>query len=337
LKERSRRPHHHPKQTPQKVVDVVLAARRAHPSWGPRKLKAWLQRREPKLELPASSTMGEILKRAGLVQPRRRKKTVSTQPWPLTESTSPNGVWCADFKGHFRLGSGRRCYPLTLTDNYSRYLLACQGLPAETISLSREVFERVFQEYGLPEVIRSDNGRPFASRAPGGLSRLLAWWVKLGIRPERIAPGKPEQNGRHERMHKTLKAETARPPRANATIQQRAFDQFRWEFNRERPHEALDDDVPAMHYQDSPRPYPYRLPEPDYPGHFEVRRIPPSGMLKWRGRQLYATEVLGKELVGLEEVADGAWLIHFYALTIGVLDERRQQIRPFPGHKPRPS
>ena len=252
----SRAPHRHPNETGQAVAESLIAARQSHPTWGPKKLVAWLKAGEPWVPWPAPSTAGDLLGRAGLV--RRRKGRRRTAPWsqPFVQAEQPNDLWCIDFKGWFRTGDGLRVDPLTVEDASSRYLLACHGLRQPRGSEVHPVLERTFREYGLPRAIRTDNGPPFASVGLGGLSSLAVWWVKLGILPERIEPGHPEQNGRLERLHRTLKAETARPPQPNWLKQQRAFQAFRSNYNQERPHEALGQQPPAERYRPSPRSYP---------------------------------------------------------------------------------
>jgi transposase InsO family protein len=299
------------------MAQVLVQARREHPTWGPKKLLALLERQQPGRKLPAASTVGEVLKREGLVQPRRRRpKQPGARPG-LTQEVGPNDVWCADFKGHFCLGDGQRCHPLTVTDNASRMLLLCQGLERPSEEGCRKYFERLFREYGLPGVLRTDNGTPFSSNALCGLSRLSIWWVRLGIRPERIEPGKPQQNGRHERMHRTLKQETAWPPKASMRAQQRAFDAFRSEYNQVRPHEALAMRTPASLYAPSPRPFPSKLPELVYPSGYEVRRVTNRGTLKLLGRAIFISECLVGEALGLEPVDDGRWALHFGSLLLG--------------------
>jgi len=330
LHERSRRPHTMPRAVPAAVREQLLAVRRAHVAWGPRKVLRYLVRRRPAHQWPAISTVGDLFRRHGLVARRRRRRSTPRALGGLTVPTVPNAVWGADFKGHFRLGNGARCHPLTVSDLHSRFLLRCQALTAEREELVRPVFEATFRRYGLPLCIRTDNGAPFAARAPGGLSRLSAWWLKLGIWPERITPGCPQQNGCHERMHRTLKAATARPPCGSFGAQQRAFAHFQREYNYERPHEALGDRPPAACYADSPRPYPSRIEEPAYPAHFEVRRVRHNGEIKWRGHFVFLTEVLTGEPIGLEEVADGAWVVYFAALPLGVLDDATHQLHLFP-------
>src|SRR5688572_7756551 len=238
LAERSRRPKTNPRQVDAAMEDGIVRLKKQYPYWGPRKLKAWLEQRRPEYLFPAASTIGEVLKRNGLVRKRRKRQKTPPHTSPFAACGRPNDTWCVDFKGNFRVGDGSRCFPLTIMDAHSRFLLRCEGLEAANYKAVRPVFESAFEEFGLPEVIRSDNGSPFATKGAGGLSELSAWWVRLGIRPERIEPGKPQQNGRHERMHLTLKKETALPPRASMLAQQRRFDAFRREYNDERPHEA---------------------------------------------------------------------------------------------------
>jgi hypothetical protein len=244
----------------------------------------------------------------------------------LVAATHPNAVWCADYKGWFRTQDGQRCDPLTITDGFSRFLLMCRAVEVPNHFHTRRQFEYAFREYGLPGAIRTDNGSPFASTALGGLSLLSVWWVKLGIRIEHIEPGKPEQNGRHERMHGTLKIATAYPPRQNARAQQRTFDAFRSEFNFERPHEALGNETPAEHYQHSTREYPKELPAVDYPGHFEVRSVHTDGRIKWRGSMVYVSEVLIGERIGLERVSETQLKLYFGPVTLGALDETSMSI-----------
>ncbi|HEV8582502.1 MAG TPA: IS481 family transposase [Thermoanaerobaculia bacterium] len=329
LKDRSRAPKYSPRQTKPEVAVRLLELRRQHPTWGPRKLLAWLEKHEPGQGWPGASTVGGVLKRAGLAGACRRRAARARAEIPAarTEPRSPNEVWTSDFKGEFRTGDGRLCYPLTVVDGFSRFVLAIQGLPSVATAGAWPVFEQAFREYGLPQVIRTDNGNPFArSSALAGLSRLSVRWIKLGIVLERIEPGHPEQNGRHERMHRTLKAETARPPAANARIQQELFDRFRQEYNEQRPHEALGQRPPSELYQPSRRRYPDRLPPPEYPGHFEVRSVARGGEIKWRGEFLFLSAALSGERVGLEEYEDGLWAVYFGTLQLGRFDERERKI-----------
>ena len=327
LKDRSRAPKSCPHRTEDRVVKALVEARWKHPRWGPRKLLVWLGKRHQKWEWPAPSTAGDILKRHGLVEPRRRRRKRQHPGRPKLEVNSPNDLWSCDFKGEFRMGDRRYCYPLTVADRCSRYLLGCDGQLSTAHVGVRPIFERLFREKGLPKAMLNDNGTPFSSTALAGLSRLSVWWIKLGIQPLRIEPGHPEQNGGHERMHRDLKAETTRPPAAELAAQQRRFDTFRKEFNEERPHEALGQRTPAELYEPSPRSYPQRLPEMDYPGHYEVRRVRSDGRIKWQGQFLYISEALIGERVGLEEVDDGIWSLHFASVPLARFDERDRRLK----------
>lgn len=328
LKDRSRAPKSCLGRTSEEVCDKLLDLRRSHPTWGPRKLLAWLGKREPEVSWPAASTAGGILKRHGLVESRGRAR----KPWPslrrgVLEAEAPNDVWTGDFKGQFRTGDGRLCYPLTVADAHSRFLLGVQGLDTVSEAQSWPVFERLFREYGLPQAIRTDNGSPFAAmRAVARLSRLSVRWIKLGIALDRIDPGHPEQNGSHERMHRTLKRETTRPPAASRSTQQERFDRFRGIYNEQRPHEALGQRPPAELYRPSVRPYPAKMPEPDYPGHFEVRSVRGTGMIKWQGEFLFVSEALIGERVGLEETGDGVWTVCFGSVALARFDERERKL-----------
>lgn len=326
LENRSRAPHRHSHATPDHIVEAIIALRRRHPRWGPRKLAVVLQRRSPRMALPATSTMGEILKRSGLVRPRRRVRRSSPYGEPLRQYDAPNAVWCADFKGCFLVG-GERCHPLTISDGYSRYLLRCHALRRPLTWCVRRVFKSAFREFGMPRAIRTDNGPPFSSLAPGGLSRLAVWWLRLGIRPERIRPGRPDQNGRHERMHSTLKAETAKPPRSSFSAQQRAFDRFLIEYNEERPHEALGQQVPAYFYRRSPRRFPAHLTHLEYPAHFETRLAYRNGVISFGETQWYVSGCVAGQRVGLEPVEGGAYRVHFGCVPLGLLDPRRYEER----------
>lgn len=322
LGERSRRPIGCPHATPPALVDALIAVRHRHPHWGPRKLLAVLRRRDPEAPWPARSTAADLLRRAGLIEPRVRRRRPGHPGRPRTLMTAPNEIWTADFKGQFRTGDGVYCYPLTVADGYSRYLLGCQALAGPTHALTQSVFERLFRDYGLPELIRTDNGVPFATCALGRLSALSVWWIRLGVFPELIEPASPQQNGRHERMHRTLKRETARPPAGSARAQQRRFNTFRVEFNQERPHEALGDATPASHYRPSRRSWPSRLPPLDYPAHYEVRLVSRNGGIRWHAQWVNVSHVLAEQHVGLEEVDDGEWDLYFGPLKLGRFHER---------------
>lgn len=335
LQDRSRAPHQHPHAVAEALVTAILAQRARYPRWGPRKLRARLLMQQPSRPWPATSTIGAILHRHGLTVPRRRVRRCPPGTQPFLACGAPNAVWAADFKGWFRTGDGARCDPLTLSDGYSRYLLRCQALTRPDETHAQPLFEAAFREYGLPDAMRSDNGPPFASRAAGGLSRLAVWWIKLGIRPERITPGHPEENGRHERLHLTLKTETARPPQPTLRAQQRAFDRFRWEYNEERPHEALGQRPPATVYTPSARPYPARVREPEYPVDALVRRVRHNGEIKWQGRSIFVSQCLAGEPVGLEEVTEARWLVRFGPVELGWLDGRTDRLH-LPRERPRP-
>jgi putative transposase len=326
LLDQSRAPHQHPQGVEAAVVALIVGARRRHPRWGPRKLLALLRRQQPAIAWPVASTVGDILRRHHLVHPRRRHRRSVPYGKRLSDYLAPNGIWCADFKGHFAVG-GRRCHPLTIMDGFSRYLLRCEGLRRPLSKPVQDVFASAFEEFGLPDAIRTDNGAPFSTLAAGGLSRLAVWWIRLGIRPERILPGRPDQNGRHERMHATLKAETARPPRTSFPAQQRCFDRFQSEYNHERPHEALHNQTPASQYVASSRPYPRRLPELEYPDHFQLERVYPNGVISLQQAQWYLSLCLANEVVGLEAVADDRWVVHFGSVVVGVIDAQRARDR----------
>ena len=323
LGDRSRACATHANATPEAVAGLLVALRKQHPTWGPRKLCAWLALHRPRVPRPAPSTVGTLLRRAGLVRRRRARHAPPPYAAPFASCTAPNAVWCADFKGGFLLGNGRRCHPLTLSDGYSRYLLRCEGLSRTDESVVRPIFDAAFAEFGRPHAIRTDNGPPFATVAAGGLSRLAIWWLKLGIRPERIAPGQPQQNGRHERLHRTLKAEATTPPARTLADQQRGFDRFRCVYNEERPHEALGDRPPAHVYAPSARPYPIRLREPTYPTTFQLRRVRRDGLVNWNRRAFYLAETLADETVGFEEIDNDTWRVYFADVPLGLLEDGR--------------
>ena len=256
----------------------------------------------------------------------RKRRQIGHPGKPQSQILAPNDLWCADYKGQFKTGNGLYCYPLTVTDGYSRFLLGCQGLNSTAGDLAKPVFTQLFREFGLPKRIRTDNGVPFATHSLARLSSLSAWWIRLGILPELIEPGKPQQNGRHERMHRTLKAETTRPAAANLGAQQRKFIRFREEFNQERPHEALDQQTPASCYSASPRQMPRKLPPLEYPDRFEVRYVSDNGGIRWNNAWINVSTVCIGEYVGLEEIDNGLWNVYFGPLRLGRLDERRMRI-----------
>jgi putative transposase len=326
LEERSRRPRTSPRHTPDHVVAAILDARRRHPSWGAKKLVSLLSTRHPRWPWPARSTICDILSRHHLVPKRRQRRAIGHPGKPTSHIAAPNEVWSADFKGHFKTGDGRYCYPLTIADGYSRFLLGCEALSSTRVQEAKPVFMRVFKEFGLPQRIRTDNGVPFATNTLGRLSQLSAWWVRLGILPEFIEPGKPHQNGRHERMHRTLKAETTRPPGATLRAQQQQFNHFRDEFNHERPHEALDMHTPAAYYAPSPRKMPHKLPPLEYPDRFEVRYVSANGGIRWNHQWVNVSHTCVGDYVGLEEIDDGVWNVYFGPLKLGRFLERHMRI-----------
>lgn len=325
LEDVTRRPKSSPTATPLPVVEQLLALRRSHPNWGAKKLLTVLERRGV-TGLPGRSTCCDLLKRHGLVVSPRRRKYPGHPGRPTSLITAPNQLWSADFKGQFKTGDGRYCYPLTVADGHSRFLLACQGLQSTALTGVKPVFFSLFREYGLPSTIRTDNGVPFATTALGRLSTLSVWWIRLGITPQLIQPGHPEQNGSHERMHRTLKRETARPPRGSLSAQQVRFNAFRTEFNHHRPHEALNQDTPAAHYTPSVRELPRTLPEIEYPTHYEVRYVSANGGIRWRCAWVCVTHTLAGEYVGLTEVGDGLWDVYFGPVLLGRMDERKLRI-----------
>lgn len=328
LVERSRASLRHGNQTPEEIERQVLDLRETHMNWGPRKLKRILEREEPGRVWPAASTIGALLKREGLIVGRRKRRRTAPYTEPLAHADGPNRVWCADFKGWFRTQDGRRIDPLTISDAYSRYLLKCQGVEKTDTMRVQAIFEAAFREYGLPEAIRTDNGAPFASSALAGLSRLGVWWMKLGIVPERIEAGHPEQNGRHERMHRTLKQEVAQPPAANWREQQRAMEKFRREYNQVRPHEALGMQTPAAVYESSPRSFPVRVPEPEYGDEMLVRQVKHQGQFRWKKQDVFLSEVLWGEPVGLLAEDERWYTIYFARFPIARFDSRQLRVLP---------
>jgi len=326
LEERSRRPQGSPNQTPEEIVAAILEARCRHPSWGGKKLLTLVHKRHRNWDLPHRSTVCDILKRHGMVPKQRQRRRIGHPGKPTSSILAPNDLWSADCKGQFKTGNGCYCYPLTVADGFSRYLLGCQGLNSTAVAEAKPVFTRLFREYGLPRRIRTDNGVPFATNTLARLSSLSAWWVRLGILPELIEPGKPQQNGRHERMHRTLKDETTRPAAASLAAQQRKFNVFREEFNHERPHEALDQQTPASCYSASPREMPEKLPSLEYPDRFEVRYVSANGGIRWNRGWINVSTVCIGEYVGLEEIDNGIWNVYFGPLKLGRLIERHMKI-----------
>lgn len=323
LAELSRRPHHSPGATDAELVELILKAK-LEAGWGARKLRRVLTNRYPDLEIPGRSTIFDILARHGLVRKKRRRNKWKHPGAVTLKTTACNQVWTADFKGQFRTRDGIYCFPLTVVDHHSRMMLGCRALLSTKARGARAAFEQYFREYGLPDAIRTDNGVPFASHGIHGLCGLNVWWLKLGIVQQRIEPSSPQQNGAHERMHRTLKAETTRPPARNRAGQQHKFDEWRARYNEERPHEALDDDTPASRYEPSKRTLPEKIEPPDYPGHFEVRRVSNAGCFRLHRGQQFLSAALDGEYVGLEEVDDGLWNIVFYDTLIGRFDEKNR-------------
>ncbi len=269
---------------------------------------------------------------------RKRRRKYPGHPGKRAQSMdAPNDTWCVDYKGEFKTGDGIYCYPLTVTDGCTRYILGCQGLRSTAHKGAKPVFQRLFREYGLPKIIRSDNGVPFATTAIGRLSRLSIWWIRLGIYPELIEPGHPEQNGRHERMHKTLKQQTTRPPAATLRGQQRRFDHFRKEFNEERPHEALGQETPASRYEASPRKFVSKLAPIEYPAHFETRLMSRNGGFRWASKRVPLSHLLEGQYIGLEEVGDGIWDVYYSYVRLGQMDERILKVEDALGRRMRNS
>lgn len=329
--DRSRRPHGNSRVIDEKVAERLVRLRRKHPTWGSRKLLGWLEEFEPRRwELPAASTVTELLKRRDLILPRQRRQRMPPRSTPFVHATGPNELWCMDFKGDFRLGDGNRCYPLTVTDAYSRMLFCARGLAHPDLPSVRHFLARTFRQWGLPRSMRSDNGPPFGTMKRGPLSQLSVWLVKLGVVPEYTDLASPHQNGRHERMHLTLKVETAMPPASNAAAQQRRLDRFRRTFNDERPHEALNQRPPSRIHVRSPREFPERITDPVYPSQFESRRVSAAGALTWRSHHLYFSDALAGQVVGLTEVDNGLWEVYFGPLVVARLHERFKGLSPRP-------
>ncbi len=318
LVDRSRAPRRQARALSAEVVAAIVEARQQRPHWGPKKLRWQLERTYPEMSWPAPSTIGEVLRREGLVRPDGRRQ----RRWPRSElraPKAPNDVWGVDFKGWFRTRNGERCDPLTVTDLWSRFVLQVVILPIRTAEVRQEM-ESLFERYDVPGAIRSDNGAPFAGPGVGGLSRLSVDWLKAGIRLERIEPGKPHQNGSHERLHRTLQRETTRPPAATRAEQQERFDRYREDFNERRPHEALGMEVPAKVYRRSARVYPKPLPKPWYDAEHAVRQVKTDGSIMWGGRLIFVSTSLPGEPVGLAETPGGPWVVRFADLELGLIE-----------------
>ena len=325
LVDRCRAPEGCPHRTPAAVERRILALRQKY-GWGAKKLLQVLEKQHPRVARPARSTVNAILDRHGKLRKNRRRRRWQHPGAAPLETERPNQVWPADFKGQFKTRDGNYCYPLTVTDHYSRKLLVCRGLPSVRTEGAKPVFRRLFRAVGLPEAIRTDNGAPFASTGIHGLCELSVWWMQLGIVHQRIRPASPQENGQHERMHKDLKRETARPPAANLASQQRKFDRFRKRYNQERPHDGIDGALPSERWAPSPRPYPQRIAPPEYPSHLEVRRVSAAGTFRLRAKQPFLSNALADQHIGLEEVGDGLWNIVYYRTLLGRIDERTGRI-----------
>jgi len=328
LTDRSRRPYRHANQLPMAVEKAIVRLKKEYPSWGAPKLRERLKQRWPEVACPAISTVHAVLDRHGLVRRRRRRVRGPRAGTPLSWPETPNALWCADYKGEFLLGNHRYCYPLTITDFATRYLLACEALSTTQERYAFSVFERAFQDFGLPEAVRTDNGVPFASaHALYGLSKLAVWWLRLGIRLERIAPGHPEQNGRHERLHLTLKTEATRPAAPTVLQQQARFDTFTHRFNHERPHQALDMQTPASRYRPSARCY-QGLDELEYPFHDWTAIITTCGRICWNRRKINVSQVFAGQKVGVKQVSEHIWLVTFMDYDLGYFDDETCRLEP---------
>lgn len=328
LKDQSRAPQYCPHKIDEDIEARIVAAKKNHLDWGPKKVLDLLRREHPEVDWPADSTAGDLLKRHGLVKKRRRRKPVPADGTPFGDCDEANQSWSADFKGDFKLGNKQRCYPLTVTDNCSRYLLACRGLSSTRHDDTQLWFEQTFREFGLPESIRSDNGSPFASRSLGGLSRLSKWWIDIGIRPERIRPGKPQENGRHERMHRSLKAAVCKEPSYSMARQQERFDGFKIDYNEHRSHESLDRQTPDSCYEASGRIYPELILPPQYDSDVAVRRVRHKGDIKWKSQRLFVSELLAKEPIGLTQIDEHLWEMRYRFHLLGTLNEKTMKIEP---------
>jgi putative transposase len=327
LKDRSRAPLHHPQAVAERIAERCIRVRRMHPTWGPLKVRAWLEAHKPQTQWPASSTIGELFDREGLTVKRRLRRRRPPSSAPFAPCAGANDVWCIDFKGWFVTGDGGRCEPLTLSDAHSRYLLRCQALAHTDADHVWPVLDAALREFGLPLRLRSDNGPPFASCGAGGLSQLSVKVIKAGIVPERIAPGQPQQNGRLERLHLTLLQDTAKPPAPTLREQLKRLRRFQRIYNEERPHQALGNDTPAKHYAASPRRFDGILREPDYGADHAVRRVRHNGEIRWQGNTIYISAALIGEPVGLLENDDGGLTVCYGPVVLGVIAHRADRLR----------
>jgi transposase InsO family protein len=326
LKEQSQAPKRCPHRTSQEILDIVIAEKLKNRKRGPRKVRAQLKRKHPELELPAISTIGYWLKKEGLVEKRKKRLHVPPYTHPFGECNGPNDSWSIDYKGQFYMKNGHVCYPLTLSDNFSRFLLGCEALAGPRYEPTWRCMASIFREYGLPDAIRSDNGTPFASRCIGGLSRFMIRLILLGIIPERIRKGCPQENGRHERMHRTLKSDALNPVARNLKEQQKVFDIYRHDYNNDRPHESLNDQTPSDYYKKSNRPYVECPHSPEYGNDYLVRQVRHCGEIKFVGRRFYLTELLAGQPVGLKEIDDGLWQLQFSFYVLGSIDLRKNRV-----------
>lgn len=323
LWDQSRKPNSHPSIIPHAIRHAIIEIRRTSKiTLGAAKIQARLKDQFPDIAPPAISTINKILATEGLTKKRQAARRVPRDNSPLDEATQPNQLWTTDFKGQFKLANGQWCYPLTLMDQCSRYLLGCESQKNIKTTSTLKSFQSLFREYGLPERIRSDNGNPFASKATAGLSKLSIWWIKLGIIPERIQPGRPQQNGKHERMHRTLKQDATQPPASSFATQQKRFDDFKRLYNEERPHESLNMKTPAEVYQPSARKYSDTLRKVEYPSYFDVRKVRGAGVVYWNGGQLYISHLLSGESIGMNEIEDGIFDVYFSFYRLGQFDIR---------------
>ena len=325
FRDQPRTPHHSPTRTAPRVEALIVEARREY-GWGAKKLRHVLQTKHPQLDWPARSTVNDILDRHGLLQKQRRRSTWPHSGTVTLQTERPNQVWPADFKGQFKTGDGRYCYPLTITDHFSRRVLVVTGLPTITSAGTRAIFLRLFRQVGLPDAIRTDNGQPFASPALHGLSALNVWWMQLGIVHQRIRPARPQENATHERMHRELKRETTQPAAATGRAQQRRFDAFRQRYNEVRPHEGIANEIPNARWEPSHRSYPEQIAPPAYPSGYETRRVSSAGTIRFQGHVVFVSQALHHQDLGLTAVDDGLWRIVYYQTAIGTLDERTHRV-----------
>lgn len=326
LRDKTTAPNHIPHKTSKEISDFIVSCRKKHPSWGARKITHQAQHVIPHIDLPSETTINNIIKREGLTSKKRRRRKPSHPGRPSATAQRSNDIWTTDFKGQFKTKDGLYCYPLTILDEYSRFLIQCQALYSTSYDGVFKVFKRVFSEYGLPNAMKSDNGIPFATTGLARLSKLSVWWIKLGINPILIQPASPYQNGVHERMHKTLKDETTIPPAGDLKAQQRKFNTWKKEYNFDRPHETLMGKYPSQVYRPSLKKYPSKVPDVDYPDHFEVRFVSANKCFRWKHRAVASSSALVHEYVGLEQVMDGVWAVYFSWKRLGFLDEKKMRI-----------